>query len=160
MSEAPVRLWKEVVRPEWTDYNGHLNEAFYVLIFSHANDAFMGHIGLDPDAPERKTVNSVYTLESHIRYLLECKEGTEVQIATRLLDYDAKRYHCLHEMYLGDCETLLATAEMLLMHIDMTGPRAAAMPAEVAERLRHIKENDDKLPASPFINGAMGIKRK
>lgn len=160
MSEAPVRLWKEVIRPDWTDYNGHLNEAFYVLVFSHANDAFMGHIGIDPDAPERRTENSVYTLESHIRYLMECKEGAEVQIATRLLDYDTKRYHCLHEMYLGNSDTLLATGEMVLMHIDMTGPRAAPLPPEVVDRLHEIKGSDDKLPASSYVNGAMGLKRK
>lgn len=160
MSSLPARPFKEVIQAEWTDYNGHLNEAYYVLIFSHATDVFMKSIGIDPEAPERRTINSVYTLETHVRYLRECKEGDEVEVATRLIAFDAKRYHCLHEMYLSGSDQLLATAEMVLLHIDMTGPRSAPFPEEVSARLVGRLKQDEALEPSQQLCGAMGLKKK
>ena len=156
---APLWLWKETVRPEWVDYNGHLNEAYYVLIFSHATDAFMSHIGLEPDAEARKT-NSLYTLETHIRYLDECKEGDEVTVATQLIGFDIKRYHSFQTMYLAGTERLLATAEMILLHVDMSGPRAAAFPEDVRDRLEAVWQSHRQMAAPEGVNGAMGLKRK
>ena len=148
-----------MVRPEWVDYNGHLNEAYYLLIFSHCTDAFMGHIGLEPGAEARK-INSLYTLETHIRYLDECKEGDEVSVATQLLGFDAKRYHSFQFMYLAGTEKLLATAEMILLHVDMSGPRASAFPDDVRERLEAVWQSHRSLPSPDHLNGAMGLKRR
>ena len=156
---APLRLWKESILPEWLDYNGHLNEAYYVLIFSHATDAFMSHIGLEPDAEKRKE-NSLYTLETHVCYLNECSGGDEVTVATRLLGMDAKRYHCFHEMYLSGSDKLLATAEMIMLHVDMSGPRSAPFPADVRARLADIRRSHESLPLPAHVNGAMGLRRR
>jgi acyl-CoA thioester hydrolase len=157
-TRAPPRLWKETVLPEWLDYNGHLNEAYYVLIFSHATDAFMAEIGLDPTSEERK-VNSLYTLETHLCYLDECKAGDRVEVAIRLLGFDAKRYHCFHEMFLGGSDRLLATAEMVLLHVDMSGPRSAPFPEPVRAKLEALWRMHRDLPAPPQRNRAMGLKR-
>ena len=154
------RHWRETVLKDWTDYNGHLNEAYYLLIFSHATDVFMKEIGVDPALPERRTVNSLYTLESHLRYLLECGAGDVVEVRTRLLDFDTKRYHCLHEMFPAASDKLLATAEMVMLHVDMTGPRAAAFPDATAALLRDRLERDRALEPSPYLNGAMGLVKK
>jgi acyl-CoA thioester hydrolase len=159
--QAPARLWKETVRPEWLDYNGHLNEAYFVLIFSHATDAFMDRIGMDPASAERQ-VTSLYTLETHIRYLGECKAGDQVEVATRLLEFDAKRYHCFHEMFLAGETGLLATAEMVMLHVDMSGPKSAPFPEApfpdpVRAELEALWQAHRDLPAPPHLNGAMGL---
>ncbi len=150
------RLWSETVRPEWLDYNGHLNEAYYVLIFSHATDAFMAEIGMDPASDERKA-NSLYTLETHLCYLDECKAGDRVEVATRLLGVDAKRYHSFHEMFLSGSDRLLATAEMVLLHVDMSGPKSAPFPDAVRAKLEALRCQHQDLPAPPQLNGAMGL---
>jgi acyl-CoA thioester hydrolase len=154
--QAPARLWKETVRPEWLDYNGHLNEAYFVLIFSHATDAFMDRIGMDPASAERQ-VTSLYTLETHIRYLGECKAGDQVEVATRLLGFDAKRYHCFHEMFIAGETGLLATAEMVMLHVDMSGPKSAPFPDPVRAELEALWQAHRDLPAPPHLNGAMGL---
>jgi hypothetical protein len=66
--------WRGTVLPEWTDYNGHLRDAYYLLVFSMATDAMMDMIGLD-EAGRAATGHSMFTLESHINYLLEVKQG-------------------------------------------------------------------------------------
>jgi acyl-CoA thioester hydrolase len=130
--QAPARLWKETVRPEWLDYNGHLNEAYFVLIFSHATDAFMDRIGMDPASAERQ-VTSLYTLETHIRYLGECKAGDQVEVG------------------------LLATAEMVMLHVDMSGPKSAPFPDPVRAELEALWQAHGDLAAPPHLNGAMGL---
>ena len=62
------------VSPAWVDYNGHLRDAFYLLIFSHATDALMDQLGLD-EAGRARTGHTLYTLECHLNFLAEVKEG-------------------------------------------------------------------------------------
>ena len=80
--DTPLTIYRDVVRPEWVDYNGHLRDAFYLLIFSFATDALLDRIGLD-DAARRERGRSVYTLEAHVNYLHEIKEGTQVRRRAR-----------------------------------------------------------------------------
>jgi acyl-CoA thioester hydrolase len=156
---ALLRLWREEVLPDWVDYNGHLNEAYYLLIFSHATDAFMDHIGMTP-GPEHRKETSLYTLETHLCYLEECSAGQEVEIATQLLDLDKKRFHIFHAMTLAGREELLATAEMVSLHVEMSGPRAAAFPPETLARLEAIHSRHKALPRPTQVNGVMGLKKK
>ncbi|WP_224056757.1 thioesterase family protein, partial [Burkholderia vietnamiensis] len=82
--DTPLTIYHDVVRPEWVDYNGHLRDAFYLLIFSFATDALLDRIGLD-DAARRERGRSVYTLEAHVNYLQEIKEGARVRVDVRVL---------------------------------------------------------------------------
>ena len=135
----PLVLLRETVRPEWIDYNGHLSEAYYVLVFGFATDALYDHVGMG-DAYRRRTKTSVYTVEAHITYLSEVGEGVPVEVATRVLDLDAKRARVFHAMHRGDDGTLLATIELMLLHVDTTGPRAAPFPEGAFARLRALYE--------------------
>src|SRR5690606_38613125 len=97
-NDAPLRLHREAIRPEWIDYNGHLNVAYYVLVFDHATDRFFDRLGLD--AAWRAAENrSTFALEQHVMHLRELKLGDSVVVTTQLLDYDARRLHFFHAMY-------------------------------------------------------------
>src|SRR6266702_1412098 len=98
---AELPAYHDVVRAEWVDYNGHLRDAFYMLIFSFATDALIDQIGLD-DAVRKARGRSIYTLEAHIHYLHEIKEGARVRVEMRVLAHDAKRMHLYLEMFAGD----------------------------------------------------------
>jgi len=143
--DAPLCLYRTEVRPEWLDYNGHMNEAYYVLVFSRTTDAFMDFTG--QDAGYRAHSNcSVYTLETHVVYLREVSAGEELRVETQLLGHDEKRYRLFHTMYRGDSGDLLATGEHMLLHVDMSGPRSAPFPPDVAERLAEIEAAHAHLP--------------
>ena len=66
--------WAEDVRPEWIDYNGHLSEGYYVLVFGFANDAAMVALGMTSDYLA-ETATSLFTLEAHVRYLDQVPPG-------------------------------------------------------------------------------------
>ena len=76
--------YRTPVREDWVDYNGHLRDAYYLLIFSYATDALMERIGLDADS-RGQSGNSLFTLEAHINYLHEVKLGTEVWVQTQII---------------------------------------------------------------------------
>ncbi|MBZ2406907.1 thioesterase family protein [Streptomyces sp. L06] len=82
MTKLP--LFHSTVRPEWIDYNGHMSEAYYSLVFGHATDALMAETGLGP-AYRESTRCSLYTVESHIRFLQDVPDAAHLAIRTRVL---------------------------------------------------------------------------
>ena len=157
---APLSLHRAIVRQEWVDYNGHLNDAYYMVIFSQATDAFIDHIGMD-DAARRATKTSIYTLEGHINYLLEVKEGEDVEIRTRLIRHDAKRMQLYHEMFRPSLVEPVAAAEFMLLHVDTTdGAKSAPFRPEIAARLQAIQTAQDALPPSVYSSRTIGLKPK
>ncbi len=158
MSESPIPPYLDRVRSEWINYNGHMSEAYHVLVFGLASDAFYDEIGLDAITRERGR-SSVYTLEAHICYLNEVGEGTPLEVVTRVLDFDAKRAHIFHAMRHGEERTLLATEELMLLHVDMTSRSAALFPLEVQELLRGLHEVQANLPRPEQAGRVVGITR-
>lgn len=146
---APLTLHRELVRSEWVDYNGHLRDAFYLLIFSFATDALIDYIGLD-EAGRARSHSSVYTLESHINYLQEVKEGAEVRIETQVLGHDAKRLHICHAMYLPEASEPVSVSEQMLLHVDIRGPKSAAFDPEVMARVQAIAVAHSRLPQPKY----------
>ncbi|WP_010524112.1 thioesterase family protein [Nesterenkonia sp. F] len=126
-----------VVAEEWVDYNGHMSEAFYVLVFGHATDQVLEQIGLGPQERER-TGCSVYTVEAHVRYLQEVGLGAPLQVRTRVVGRGPKTLHLAHEMRSG--EELVATEEILGLHVDQQAGATTPFGAAVAERTAALAE--------------------
>lgn len=126
------------LREEWIDYNGHLSEAYYVLIFGFATDAVMERVGLD--ATYRASSGcSLYTVEAHVRYLHEVAGGdTAVEVRTRVVEVGGKKVRLCHEMWWE--QTLVATEELLALHVDTGVGRAAPFPEDVAASLEALVE--------------------
>lgn len=131
--EARV-VYRDTVRAEWVDYNGHLRDAFYMLIYSYATDALLDAIGLDAVQREARG-RSMYTLEAHLNYLREIKEGTAVRVDVQLLEHDAKRIRVYLEMYADEGDEPVSASEQLLLHVDRAGPRAVPFDADVLARV-------------------------
>jgi len=160
MSDAELlKLYRDRVRPEWIDYNGHMNEAFYLLVFSRATDAFMDHIGMDHRSEERQRT-SLYTLETHLCYLEETGVGEDIEVGTLLVDHDAKRFHLLHRMFESKSGKELATAEMILLHVDMAGPKSSPFPEAVANALAGVRDSQANAVRPEQIGRSIGIRRK
>lgn len=155
---APLALHDATVRREWVDYNGHMGEAYYVLVFGDATDALYDHIGLT-DAHRRRSRTSIYTLEAHVSYLREVAAGASLAITTQLLDLDAKRLHVFHAMRHGHDGDLLATEELMLLHVAGDPPRAAPFPPAIMARLEVIYAAHAALPRPEQAGRGIGIRR-
>ncbi len=137
-TETPLRLHGETVRKDWTDYNGHLNDGYYAVIFSHATDAFLEFAGIDA-AYRARSRRTVFTGEMKLRYRHEVRAGDDVLIETRLGVMDVKRFTLHHRMRHAVDGTILADCEVLNLSIDTTGPKVAPFEAEIHDRLSEIR---------------------
>ncbi len=126
--------YRTVVRPEWIDYNEHLRDAFYFLIFSYATDALMERIGLD-EIGRASTGHTLFTLEAHINYLAQATLGDPLEVRTRFIDRDRKRLHIEHSLHHGAGGQLLAVSEQMLMNINFHTSKACGFAASVEQRL-------------------------
>lgn len=151
-----LRLHRAVVRPEWVDYNGHMSEPYYVLVFGHATDALLDHIGMD-EATRQATATSLYTVEAHINYLAEAHEGERLAIETQLLGHDAKRLHLHHAMLRDEDRRLLATTELMLVHVDKTGMKASPFLPGPEGRLKAIAALHAGLPRPKYAGRAIRL---
>jgi len=147
---ALLPTYRDTIRPDWVDYNGHLRDAFYLLIFSFATDALMDCIGLD-EAGRARTSSSLYTLESHINYLREVKLGAVVQVITRLVGHDAKRLHIYHEMSLPDTGETVAASEQMLLHVDVRVAKSAVFSPDVMAHVRAIATAHSSRPLPHYL---------
>lgn len=130
MTTGPV-VWREPVDDAWIDYNGHLSEPYYVLVFGHATDAVMDEVGLGPAYREANDA-SLYTVEAHVRYLEEVTARSDLEVRSSVIGLTGKLLWIWHELRVGG--RLCATEEVLGVHV--TGRRVAPFPDDVAARAR------------------------
>ena len=124
-----------VVLPEWIDANGHMNLAYYVVLFDQATDALYDVVGVG-QAYRDATGNSTFTAETHTLYERELRVGERVRVVPHLIGADAKRLHYFHEMFHADGGHRVAAQELIALHIDMSVRRVAPFPAELLARLQ------------------------
>ena len=135
---APFASAGAVVRPEWIDYNGHMNVGYYHVAFDVAAEAFFEFLGFTPDFRRRHDATT-FALESHLNFLREVKQGDALRFEARLLDHDAKRIHFYQEMFHANEGYLAASCESLSANVSQAARRTAPMHAALLERLAQVK---------------------
>jgi acyl-CoA thioester hydrolase len=154
-----MHLIDETVRPEWIDYNGHLYDGYYAVIFAKAVDELLMRIGLTA-AIRETTRHTVYTMETHVRFLREVKLGTPVSIECQVLDLDTKRLRVFLSMYDNVRKIVVSTSEQLLMSIDQTDePHAAPWLPQSGKILEGLLRDHSASPMPNAAGRSIGIKR-
>ncbi len=159
VTAAPLAIHRSTVLPEWVDWNGHMNVAFYVAAFDQASGAFMRNMGLGRPYVDGKH-GMTFVLETHVTYDREMRGGAPMRFTTQLLDRDAKRVHLFHEMYHAEQGYLAATNETIVMNIDFASRRSAPFPLQAAERLEALWTSHKDLPRPTKAGRVMGLARK
>jgi acyl-CoA thioester hydrolase len=159
--EAPISRWRETVLPEWTDYNGHMNVAYFVLIFDHGTDAFYPLIGLGQPYRDR-TGKSTFAVEAHITYGREASVGDEIMVTTQLLGFDEKRIHYFPVMSHAEEGYQMATQEQLALHVDLTKRKVEPIPEESLKLLAEMADAHAALPQPREVGSTivLGSKKK
>jgi len=142
---APFASGGAVVRPEWIDYNGHMNVGYYHVAFDVAADEFFEFLGLTPQF-RREHRCTTFALESHLNFLREVKEGDRLRFEARLLDHDAKRIHFYQEMFHSSEGYLAASCESLSAYVSQETRRTTPMPDVLSARLAAVHAAHASLP--------------
>lgn len=154
-SDQALALVHTRVGPAWTDYNGHMTEHRYLQVFGDTTDALLRRIGVDMAYVEAG--HSYYTVESHLRHLREAKLGDALICTTQILGFDEKRLHVFHTLCLAETAAVIATAEQMLLHVDISAGRSAHAPDRVLSHLRAIVEAQAELPLPEGAGQAIGL---
>jgi acyl-CoA thioester hydrolase len=125
------------IEPQWIDYNGHLNMAYYNVMFDRAIDELWLQLGIGPTYMKARQ-GSTFTAECHVRYLREIHLGDPVQISILLVGADEKRLHTFEELRHADEGWLSATSENMTIHIDMTARKTAPFPSDIRTRIEAV----------------------
>lgn len=159
LQQAPLISPTQTVVEDWIDYNGHLNMAFYNVIFDRAVDHFYDLLGVGAQYAE-SGVGSCFTMEIHVHYLNEVSLGDELELHLQLLDYDRKRLHFFQQMYHKEQGYLAATSEQLALHVDLTTRKSGEFPQRIMDKLQAMAEPHFALATPDQVGHQIGIKRK
>ena len=150
-----VHIANQIIKKEWTDYNNHMNMAYYVLVFDQIWEIILEKFKMGEQSA-KSTKMSTMVVETHTTYNNEVKEGDEVEINLTFFDHDKKRLHFKMEMIEKSSKKLSATLEMLSLYIDLNKRRVAEFEDE------KVKLMDDfiNLNKSNFKNDDLVITGK
>lgn len=145
------------VEPAWIDYNGHMNMAYYLVLFDRAIDEAFAIAGLGPDYVETRRA-SYFTAELHTVYRRELSLDKPVRVTVQLLDHDEKRVHAYLEIRHALEGWVSASCEKLFLHVDMSNRRVAPFPADILANLAAMKTAHQRLPRPAGLGRTIGIR--
>ena len=146
------------VLPEWIDYNGHMNVAYYVLAFDWGVDALWANFGITEQHVEQ-TQSSTFAVETHVLYKQELKLDDPYVITSQILAFDEKRIHQFQRMYHAEEGFLVATCEWMNLHFNPRIRRVAPWPEEIRARIAELADNQGSHPWPPEAGSRMHVKQ-
>jgi acyl-CoA thioester hydrolase len=157
--KLPAPLFTTSVDPAWIDYNGHMNDAYYALVFSRTGDKLLEAIGLETQGRNR-TSRTIYTTTLTIHYHHEVAEGEMLAAEARVLEYDAKRLRIWFEMRNAD-GAVVASSEQVYLCVDQSGekPRAASFLPEQQAAIAAMAAQTADLPWPKAAGRGISLKR-
>jgi acyl-CoA thioester hydrolase len=145
---------------EWVDYNGHMNDAAYAIVFSRSVDALMDKIGLDAKARDR-TGQTLYTMQMMLHYFNEAKEGDALAVSCHLLEHDDKRMRVWLDMTDAKGDRLAASEQLLLSVAKGDGgSRAAPWSFETLAALDALTKAQSGMAHPPQAGAGVALKRQ
>ena len=150
-----VHIANQIIKKEWTDYNNHMNMAYYVLVFDQIWEIILEKFKMGEHSA-KSTKMSTMVVETHTTYNNEVKEGDEVDINLTFFDHDKKRLHFKMEMIEKSSKKLSATLEMLSLYIDLNKRRVVEFEDEKVK----LMDNFIDMNKSNFKNDDLVITGK
>ena len=139
-----VHVSNQIIKSEWTDYNNHLNMAYYVLIFDVAWEVMLKKFNMGEQSAKTNGMSTM-VVETNTTYNNEVQEGDEVEILLTFFDHDKKRLHFRMEMIEKKTKKLASTIEMLSLHVDLNIRKVAEFDQERTRLMdEFISKNKEK----------------
>ena len=156
---APFTNSVMTIEPDWIDYNGHLNMAYYLVLFDRASDEAFAALGMGP-AYAAQGIGTTYTGDAHIAYLREVGAGAPLVATLQILDHNDKAIHAFQELRHATDGWTAATCESLTLHIDQGGPKVTPFPPAIRAKVDTMAASHARLPRPEGAGRQVGIRRK
>ena len=154
MTDIGTVLFRTAVKEGWIDYNAHMTEGAYGIVFGDASDALLEHAGFDSSyrAEERGTF---YTAEAHISFLTEVPATSTIEVGSIVVGVDEKRLHVLHTLMDITKSERAATQESMLLHVDFDTGRVRPMAPTLRMALEGLRDEHAGSELPPEIGRAI-----
>ena len=157
---STLPVLETTVISDWVDYNGHMNDAAYAIVFSRSVDALMDRVGLDA-AARRRSGQSLFTLKMMLHYFKEAKEGDALAVSCQLLEHDDKRMRVWLDMTAPDGAIFAASEQLLISVAQSDGSaRAVEWSFETRAALEALAKAQRGLPHPPAAGSGVALKRQ
>jgi acyl-CoA thioester hydrolase len=156
---APFARYEGVVLPEWIDSNGHMNLAYYVVLFDMGVEALFAVVGFGPNH-DATTRHGPFAVETHTIYERELLAGERVRVASRIVGLDAKRLHLAHEMFRLPDGQRAAMQEVMYLHVDLAARRAVPFTPALRARLDSAYAAHAALPIPDWVGRRVAMPER
>jgi carnitine 3-dehydrogenase len=157
LDNGPMRLHEVTVPTEWVDYNGHTNDSRYFQMSSEAGDRFLRYIGMDADYLAGG--HSFFTVESHVTFTAQSRAGDRLYVTGQVLSHDEKRFRLFTSIHRSDDDSLVATAEHMMLHVDTRIDKACPASPVILARLAEVADAHALLEAPRQAGRGIGQPR-
>jgi acyl-CoA thioester hydrolase len=147
------------IEPQWIDYNGHLNMAYYNVMFDRGLDDLWLRLGIGPGYMKERN-GSTFTAECHVRYLREIHLGDPVQVSVLVVGADEKRLHTFEELRHATEGWLSATSENMNIHMDMNARKTAPFPPDIRARIQALADAQSSIARPDGIGRKIAMPSK
>lgn len=158
MNDAWLGDYRDHVRPEWIDYNGHMNVAYYVLAFDRASDVMFDRVGLG-QAHRQATNHGFFVVEAHVIYGREVLEGDPLRFDCWVIETGERKLRYFLEMFHAEKGYRAAAAEFIGLNVDLGTRRSAPFPEGLRRRLEEAVAKDRARGFPAEIGRAIGQPR-
>jgi acyl-CoA thioester hydrolase len=142
-------IYTTTVRPEWIDYNGHMNSGYYNVVIDNAVGDLLEKLGALPHM--KRTSGTFYTVETHIIYSRELVVDDSIRVETQIVSYDRKRLHLFSTLYHGLHGFIVASGESMILHYVQNEQRVLPMPDAFFAGVAAMAREHALLPIPPAI---------
>lgn len=159
MNQLLTPIYSTEIKPQWLDYNMHMNVAYYILVFDLAFEKLLVSLGLGEESAKTTGISTM-ALESHITYDQEVSLGQEVEVRMQLLDHDHKRLHLYFELYVkGSGGYRASTLEQISMCVDLNERKSTVFPEEVMAKIKTLSQQQAHLERPGNIGRVIAIRK-
>lgn len=156
---APFLSGVLTIDPAWIDYNGHLNMAYYNVLFDRATDELWDAVGIGPAYRNAQNC-SIFSAECHLRYIREVHLGEPLRVSIFLIAADEKRLHTFKQLHHATEGWLSATSENMSLHVTMNGPKVTAFPSEIYASIKRLEDSHRTIPSPDGVGRSIGMRSK
>src|SRR6202049_4477988 len=147
---APFDQYEGAVLPEWIDANGHMNLAYYVVLFDYATDALFEAISIGREYKDTSN-HGTFVAETHNLYERELLVGARIRVATQIVAADSKRLYLAHAMFALDGGYRAATQKLMFLHVDLAARRVSPFPEDLRRRVAAAAAAHAALPRPDWV---------
>ena len=155
---APFKSKKHKVKKAWMDYNGHMNVAYYTVVFDQAIDEFLEKaIGVGPSFIKEVKQGS-YALQTQYRYLRELLLENTVYVSIFVADFTEKNMHLMCQMLDAQDHKICATCETIMVNVDLKHRKSCKYPQAAYEKISALHSASKELRSSTIIGQPIGLR--